>query len=198
MLIHMYQRGLSESQRDRVLLRRERTLRQALGARVVRRSDDVSRRLKSEYAPTVTTGSVDKTRWVAVVQRLMDKHAKGKKATFAKLVGVDPRTVTDWLAGTYAVREAMVRQVADRTGEVALDLLVEVGVFSANDIPAAGVAAEDQWIVEVIQASTKLDQATKTKLIAVELAKARREREEKRRHLDEQIDIFAGSSDDDE
>lgn len=146
----------------------------------------------------MATGAVDRAKWAAVVRRLMDKHANGKKATFGKLVGVDPRTVTDWLAGVYAVREAMVRQVADRIGESALDLLIEVGVFSTRDIPAAGVAAEDQWIVEVIQGSTKLSQAQKNALIAVELAKAQREREEKRRHLDEQIDIFAAPSDEDE
>lgn len=168
-----------------------------MGERVIRATCTITPGVDSRYDLTVATGTVDRAKWAAVVQRLMDKHAKGRKATLAKLVGVDPRTVTDWLTGTYAVREAMVRQVADRTGEAALDLLVEVGVFSANDIPAAGVAAEDQWIVEVIQASTKLDQATKAKLIAIELAKARREREEKRRHLDEQIDILAGPSDDD-
>jgi hypothetical protein len=146
----------------------------------------------------VATGAVDKTRWAAVVQRLMDKHASGRKATFAKLVGVDPRTVSFWIDKEYTVREAMVRQVADRTGESAIELLVEVGVFAAKDVPAAGVAAEDLWIVEVIQASKKLDQATKNRLIAVELERARREREEKRRQLDEQIDILAGPSDEDE
>lgn len=141
---------------------------------------------------------MDKTKWAAAVRRLMDKHASGKKATFGKLVGVDPRTVSFWLDEEYTVREAMVRQVADKTGESALDLLIEVGVFSTRDIPAVGVAAEDQWIVEVIQRSPKLSQAKKNALIAVELAKAKREREEKRRQLDEQIDIIAGPSDGDE
>lgn len=194
----MYQRGLSQTQRDRALSRRESILRRALGERVIRTSGSLLPGVDSRYDPIVATGSVDKAKWAAAVRRLMDKHANGKKATFGKLVGVDPRTVSFWLDEEYTVREAMVRQVADRTGESALDLLVEVGVFAARDIPAAGVAAEDQWIVELIQSSTKLDQATKNRMIAVELAKAKREREEKRRHLDEQIDIFAGPSDEDE
>lgn len=194
----MFQRGLRGRPLDRALCRREATLRRALGERVISTSGSLSPEVEFRYAPLVATGAVDRAKWSAVVRRLMDKHANGKKATFGKLVGVDPRTVTDWLAGVYAVREAMVRQVADRTGESALDLLIEVGVFSARDIPAAGVAAEDQWIVEVIQKSTKLSQAKKNALIAVELAKAERERDEKRRHLDEQIDILAGPRDDDE
>lgn len=192
----MFQRGLVGRPLDRALCRREATLRRALGKRTFRTSGSLFPGVDSRYDPIVATGAVDKAKWAAAVRRLMDKHANGKKATFGKLVGVDPRTVSFWLDKEYTVREAMVRQVADRTGESALDLLVEVGVFAARDIPAAGVAAEDQWIVDVIQASPKLDQATKTKLIAVELAKARREREEKRRHLDEQIDIFAGSDSD--
>lgn len=193
----MFQRGLRGRPLDRALCRRESTLRRALGERVVRTSGTVSLGVNSGYDPLVATGSVDKAKWAAAVRRLMDKHAGGKKATFGKLVGVDPRTVTFWLDEEYTVREAMVRQVADRTGESALDLLVEVGVFSAKDIPAAGVAAEDQWIVEVIQKSARLGQAKKNALIAVELAKAQRERDEKRRHLDEQIDILAGPSDED-
>lgn len=157
----------------------------------------VSLGVNSGYDPLVATGSVDKAKWAAVVRRLMDKHANGRKATFGKLVGVDPRTVSFWLDEEYTVREAMVRQVADKTGESALDLLVEVGVFSAKDIPVAGVAIEDKWIVELIQSSPKLSQAKKNALIAAELERARREREEKHRQLNEQIDIISGPSDED-
>lgn len=146
----------------------------------------------------MATGAVDKRKWADAVRRLMDKHAGGKKATFAKLVGVDPRTVSFWLDEEYTVRDAMVRQVADRTGESALALLIEVGALAANTVPALGIDPEDAWIVAVIQSSPRLDQAAKNRLVAVELARANREREERRRRISEQIDILAGPSDDDE
>lgn len=126
----------------------------------------------------------------------MDKHASGRKATFGKLVGVDPRTVTDWLAGVYAVREAMVRQVADKTGESAIDLLVEVGVFSARDLTPAGIPAEDAWIVELVN-SYAFSPAKKKQLTAVLLEQERREREERLRRLREQIEVLGGKPTDD-
>jgi hypothetical protein len=192
----MFQRGLKGRPLDRALCRREATLRREMGERVIRTSGRVLSGVDSRYDPLVATGAVDKSRWAAAVRRLMGKHAGGKKATFGKLVGVDPRTVSFWLDEEYTVREEMVRQVADRTGESAIELLIEVGVFAPRDIPAAGVAAEDAWIVEVIQSSTRIGQAQKNALIAVELERARREREEKRRRLGEQIDIVAGTTED--
>jgi len=143
----------------------------------------------SRYDRLVASGVVDRRRWAEVVRQLIGVHANGKKATFAKLVGVDPRTVTDWLGGVYTVRDAMVRQVADRTGESALGLLVEVGVLLPAEGAGATLAPEDAWIVDRIEASS-LTRDQKKMLIAVELERAQREREERERQIDEQIKLL--------
>src|SRR5262245_15995503 len=115
----MYQRGQTLAQRDRARRRVIAAAAVRVGTRVIRPSGSLHPGSDSRYDLAVATGSVDRTRWAAVVRRLMAEHGSGRKATFAKLVGVDPRTVTDWLAGAYSVRESMVRQVADKTGESA-------------------------------------------------------------------------------
>lgn len=186
----MYQQGMSRRQLDRARRRAGAGGYPLHEPRVIRASGALLPGVHSRYHCAVASGVVDRGAWAKVVQRLMDKHAHGRKATFAKLVGVDPRTVTDWLGEVYTVRDAMVRQVADRTGESALELLIEVGVLApVARVEDTLVSAEDVWIVERIQAST-LSPEKKKVLIAIELERAAREREERQRQIDEQIKLL--------
>src|SRR5690606_36664133 len=59
---------------------------------------------------------------------------RGKKAPFARIVGVAPRTVDRWLRAEVDVSEASVREVARALGIPAVDLLVAAGYFDARDL----------------------------------------------------------------
>lgn len=71
-----------------------------------------------------------------LVADLITSETGGKKATFARLVGVDPKTIGHWLAGTVDVSEASVRRVATALGRRTLELLVKVGYYSAEEVGA--------------------------------------------------------------
>jgi hypothetical protein len=87
------------------------------------------------YDSLVATGVVDREAWADVVRELLAEHTKGKKATFARLVGFDPTTIGNWLRGDVAVSEASVRQVAERCGRNPMDLLIRVGFYRADQLP---------------------------------------------------------------
>lgn len=146
----------------------------------------------------LVAGAVDRAEWAKFINELLDETPKRNKAALSRRIDFRERTIDRWLRGENDVDEASVRQVAGRTGRKPMELLIRVGIYSHDEMPEPAIPLEDQWIVDVIQSSPKLDQTTKNRLIAVELAKAKRERDEKRRHLDEQIDIFAGNSDEGE
>lgn len=146
----------------------------------------------------LVAGAVDRAEWAKFIEELLDETPKRNKAALSRRIDFRERTIDRWLRSDVDVAEGSVRQVAERTGRKPMELLIRVGIYSRDEMPEPAIPPEDAWIVEVIQGSTKLSQAQKNALIAVELAKAQREREEKRRHLDEQIDIFAAPSDEDE
>jgi hypothetical protein len=84
---------------------------------------------------------VNREEWAAIVRELLAEHTKGKKAPFARLVKVDPSTVDNWLASRVQVSEDSVRQVAEAFGLSPIQLLIQVGRYSAAHIPA-GLAPE--------------------------------------------------------
>lgn len=145
----------------------------------------------------LVTGVVDRAEWAKFIEELLNETPRRNKAALARRIDFRERTIDRWLRAEVDVAEASVRQVADKTGRKPMELLIQVGIYSRDEMPEPTIPPEDAWIAEVIQSSPRLNQATKSRLIAVELAKAKREREEKRRQLGEQIDILADSSDDD-
>ncbi|MEV0805764.1 hypothetical protein [Micromonospora sp. NPDC050200] len=80
-------------------------------------------------------GEVDVNEWAKVVRELLDSETRGKKAPFARAVGVDVRTVSNWLDRAVAVREANVRRVAETFELNPVELLVRVGVLQPADLP---------------------------------------------------------------
>lgn len=183
------------------ILQRQRALRRRgydpLASRVIRPNPDVRPDTYVRY-DAVVAGDVDRAEWAKFINELLDETPKRNKAALARRIDFRERTIDRWLRGDTGVDEASVRKVADRTGRNPVELLIRLGVYSRDEMPEPVIPPEDEWIVRLIQSSTKLSQVKKNALIAVELAKAQRERDEKRRHLDEQIDILAGPSDDDE
>lgn len=86
------------------------------------------------------SGDVNRDAWAAVVQRILDTECRGNKSAFARRVIIDgrainPRTVYAWLGGEMAASEKSVRAVAEGFGLNPIDLLVEVGVYSAEHLP---------------------------------------------------------------
>lgn len=177
----MPQRGMGLRQRHRSATRRRSDL---AGPRILRVCGTASPDTDVRYAHVVAGGEVDRVEWARVVRELLAELTRGKKAPLARLLGFSERTIDRWLLGTVDVNESSIRQVATRSGRPAMELLIRVGFYSRDQLPAPAVPPEDAWIVEAIeQSNVKLDPAVKARLIAVELERARREREERRRRI---------------
>ncbi len=142
------------------------------------------------------SGVVDRAEWRAFLLELLEELGYRKKAPLARLLGVAEKTIDRWLDPEWegAVSEASVRQVAEKTGRNALQLLIRFGYYDPNDLPAPATPPEDAWIIEVINSSGRLDDATKARMIAVQLAAAKREREERLRQIEEQIEIVSATA----
>lgn len=114
----------------------------------------------------LVAGEVNREAWSAFVREDLLPLTKGKKATLARLLGVDPKTIDLWLQGRVRVSEASVRQVAERTQRRAGDLLVRVGVYTLDDLPA--VTLTDEQIDEEQRRvlDTDLDDEQKALILA--------------------------------
>lgn len=144
------------------------------------------------YDVPVTGGTVDRKKWAAFIEELLGEMPRRNKRALGRLTGFSERTIDRWLARSHGVDESSVRQVAERTGRNPIELLIRVGVYGQDEMPPPAIQPEDQWIVDVYNASS-LDPATRQKLLAVELANAQRDREEKRRRIEQQLELLAPS-----
>lgn len=144
------------------------------------------------YHLLVGTAGVDRAEWAKVVQGLLDAIPRRNKAALSRLIGFREKTIDRWLQQLVDVDESSIRQVAERTGGNAMELLIQVGYYRRDELPAPDVPPEDAWIVDVIKASD-ISPRQKELLIAVELDRAKRERDEKRRRIEEQIQLVGGS-----
>lgn len=61
--------------------------------------------------------------WAQTLQKLIQQHTNGNKAKFARLTGVDVRTLTRWQRGQVGASEEKVHQIAAVLGVQASDLL---------------------------------------------------------------------------
>lgn len=87
------------------------------------------------YDRLVATGQVNRGEWANIVRELLTKFTKGKKATFARMLGMDPKTIDNWLDGSVKVSEESIRHVAERTGHSAMEWLIQVGYYVVEDLP---------------------------------------------------------------
>lgn len=85
---------------------------------------------------------IDRQEWSRVVLELLDSEAAGNRTELARRVGVDYQTVRRWIAGSHAVSEDSVRAVARTFRLSAIDLLIRVGYWSAQDVAAADSAQQ--------------------------------------------------------
>lgn len=135
------------------------------------------------YHDLVATGEVDRVEWAKVIVELRAEHAKGKTVPFAKLVGVNPRTVTHWVDKTVSVTESSVRQVAEMFGLNAMDLLIRVGFYSNAErysVPEKDEPEVDDELAMILDA----DVDDITKQLMIERLYALREQDKQRRVAD--------------
>jgi len=158
--------------------RRARTSGPLLTQRVIA---PLGRGVHVPYADRVAA-EIDRVAWARVVTELVARNG-GNKTTFAAAVGVDRKTVTRWTQGNVAVSEENVRRVARAVGEPVANLLLEVGLYQAQDLASrvdatdAAIAVEDRAIRQVRESNLPL--ADKQRIIDL-LLRRRREHEEQR------------------
>jgi transcriptional regulator with XRE-family HTH domain len=81
--------------------------------------------------------SVDRTAWAVLVESWRVNSAGGNQTTLAKMLDVTPRTVSRWLREEVDVSEDNVRSAAEVFGRRPLELLVQVGFYTAEEVMGA-------------------------------------------------------------
>lgn len=124
--------------------------------------------MRSLYDQSVADRPIDRNAWADLISELIRTEARGRKAAFARLVGVDPKTISHWLDGTVGVSEASVRRVATALNRRAADILIQLGYYSADELAAERPApAENERQDEELQLilTSGLPMAAKEELI---------------------------------
>lgn len=127
--------------------------------------------IHARYPLGVTAGGgIDREAWAQVVADLRRDEAKGKTAPFARLIGVDPRTVDRWLRQEVAVKEENIRAVARALDRSPVELLVQVGYYQANEIaPPAVPDPREDTIIQEIMADPRLTETQRAELVQIQL-----------------------------
>src|SRR5688572_17512669 len=136
----MAQKHLSARQRARWEARQHWVLRAEKGGdplspRVLDR-ECVTRNVVIDFPyHLLVAGEVNREEWAKIVREELLPLTKGKKATLARLLGMDPKTIDLWLQGRVAVSHASVLHVADKTERRANEWLVRVGFYAPEEVP---------------------------------------------------------------
>lgn len=135
--------------------------------------------MHARYALVVAPdGGIDREAWAHVVASLRQSEAKGKTATFARKIGVDPRTVDRWLRQQVAVKEENIRAVARALDISPVDLLVQVGYYQPGEIaPPDPVDPRKDPVVKMILADPRWTEDERIALVDREIARMKREQE---------------------
>lgn len=126
----------------------------------------------ARYPLGVGDRNINRDAWARLVDRLVTDEARGKKAAFARIVGVDPRTISRWINSEVDVSEESVREVARRLNRSPMDLLVKVGYYAITDLPATPQPEERDPALEQILTAPVSDQM---KMKMIERLRATRE-----------------------
>jgi len=155
----------------RVLRRRHRTkcqnrstppLLPELGV-TMRRQGVLGSGTHARYPWGVGDRKVNREAWARTVANLIQSETGGKKAPFARLVGVDPRTVDRWLKGEVDVSEESVRDVASALKRSPWGLLRAAGYYDERDLAGREQVTADPAIQVIMNAD--VPQHVKERLI---------------------------------
>lgn len=117
-----------------------------------------------------TGGDINRNAWAQLIAGLIQSETKGKKAPFARLIGVDARTLDRWLKREVNVSEASVRDVAKAVGRAPMDVLVQVGYYEVADIaPPTPTDPRQDPIIREILADPRLTEDERVQLVQMQL-----------------------------
>jgi len=135
---------------------------------------------------------IDRAAWAALVSQLIATESPGNQTRFGQLIGVDRKTVRRWLAGEVDVSEEKVRAVARALHVSARDLLIQVGYYQADELPAPdrvdAPPADPQDPIEMVRQSD-LSPTGKRELIEYLTEQRRRQIEEAQLEVKRLIDL---------
>lgn len=128
------------------------------------------------YPVGVAAPKIDRDAWASLVRELIDQESAGNQTHFGLAVGVDRKTVGRWLSGMHDVSEEKVRSVARALGIPPRDLLVRVGYYRADELPAEEPPTAEDAAIDLVR-NSDLSLSAKRELIEHLIA----QREEQRR-----------------
>lgn len=148
---------------------------------VIRRNGVLGSGVHARYPLGVAERKINRGAWARLVAALVESETRGKKATFARLVGVDPRTISRWLNSEVDVSEESVREVARGLHLSPIELLIRVGYYSPNELsilPPPAPPAEVDEVIDLILAAEGFTNEEKMNMIL----RIQDEREAQRAH----------------
>lgn len=93
--------------------------------------------MRSRYPRNVAMERrVDRQAWADLLTELIDTVTNGNKSRFARLVGVDNKSITLWLNGAVDVSEKSIRQISDHLRRNPVDMLLRVGYYHPSEVQA--------------------------------------------------------------
>lgn len=115
-------------------------------------------------------GSINREAWAELIGHLRQERAKGKTATFARLIRVDPRTVDRWLRCEVNVKEESVRALARALEINAVDLLVQVGYYEPAELsPPTYPDPRKDKVIQMILADPRLTEDRRAELVQLQI-----------------------------
>jgi len=95
------------------------------------------------YDVPMADREIDRARWAHLVAELLDAETNGNKTRFAKLVGVEYKTINRWLNKIGDVSEESVRKVAAGLGRNPMEMLVQIGYYHSSEVDPPQAAPDD-------------------------------------------------------
>ena len=130
---------------------------------------------------SASSAGINRDAWAGVLNRLIREHTKGKKAPFARLVGVDDRTLSRWLRSEVDVREENIRAVARAIDVPPATLLVAAGLYGPEELAAPEpVDPREDPVIRAIMADPRLTAAEREELASRQLEQMERDLQRRR------------------
>lgn len=127
-----------------------------------------------------TADTINRNAWAQLVAELIQSQTRGKKAPFARLIGVDTRSLDRWLKCEVKVSEESVRDVARAFNLNPMDLLVAVGYYQVAEVaPPTPVDPRLDPVIQRILADPTWTEEEKIVLVQRELDRIERERQQR-------------------
>lgn len=136
---------------------------------------------------------IDREEWASLIAELVVAETRGNKSAFARLVGVDYKTLMRWLRKTQDVSEDSIRRVAGALGRNPMELLVRIGYYRAAEVGQPEADVDYDAEIERVRDHPELAPHMKVRIIERIMELRRLDEERRRAVIDMMIEQAKGA-----